>query len=996
MLFIFAEMPYGPHGAIGRIMRHFCLLVGYAVFVRAAAQDPPHRAYTVADGLSSNTVYCAAQDHEGYMWFGTDAGACRFDGQRFDHFTASDGLPDNEVLGIYVDGPGRVWFLGLNGRAGFYSRGTFSQAANTSSLAAIQGHHGLLSIADDGKGGVWIGGFDSELLHWSEGKVTQTEILVPNAPPTRGMVKLLRLTDGSLFAMCNMALFDIGDGPPRFRRMWGSGEQGYPLAVPSGDHFIAVGRSRLLEVRPDADRLIALLDSGATVHGGRMPFVGRDGDIWCGWENGGVVRVRERDGQRPLVDRWFERCNVNTIAQDNEGNIWWCTDGNGVYMSDPAQLDMRQYITSDDVRERAIHSVCISSLYGVLIGSSHGKIFRIDQDRILQFASPGALGTGRDRVRMLDEASDGEVWIALDTWFGKYAQDRLQTIPKRSFLTDPPIIQHSGVKAFAIGPGDRVVASFFGLGEVVPGPTGSEARFDRSLWKGTQRIYAPFIDSANTLWFESGKRLHRCADGQVTDFPALDAEFGLRITSIAGVDARTLAIGSAGGGVKLIRDGQVVRRFTTAEGLPSDEVRKLRMRHGALLVATDHGAAVIGDPLAQVGILAWTVARGLPSNDVQDVDSDGNVLWMATAAGLCSAPQRSTEHVLRPPTLRFTRLMVGDRSPPLEQPLRFELGTRLQVTAHGFCFRMPEAVEYTFRDERDTSWTPSSSGTITLSDPGPGHHALLVRARLPDSPWSEPIALRYEVLRPWHMTWWFRSALVVALILMGMLLVRYLTRRRLRAHLLRLERENAQQEERRRIAADMHDDLGADISHLLLLTRESAGSATLSEQDRANIAAMERHADRMVRKIDEVIWSLDPQDDRLLPTLQFIQRQCEEFAESHRLGFRTAPITDGDRPYPSTLRRELFLLVRELLTNIAKHTDARRLRFEARIDEEHFSITLEDDGKTLEPLHRPRNGHGRANIRQRLEKLAGEARTEPLSPQGTRTIIEVWTGHIHQ
>lgn len=61
-------------------------------------------------------MYCATQDRDGYMWFGTDAGACRFDGEHFERFTASDGIGDNEVLAMYADPEGRVWFLGLNGR----------------------------------------------------------------------------------------------------------------------------------------------------------------------------------------------------------------------------------------------------------------------------------------------------------------------------------------------------------------------------------------------------------------------------------------------------------------------------------------------------------------------------------------------------------------------------------------------------------------------------------------------------------------------------------------------------------------------------------------------------------------------------------------------------------------------------------------------------------------------------------------------------------------
>ena len=84
-------------------------------------------------------------------------------------------------------------------------------------------------------------------------------------------------------------------------------------------------------------------------------------------------------------------------------------------------------------------------------------------------------------------------------------------------------------------------------------------RFGCGLGESTDRIYAPCLDSSGTLWYETYARLRCITSVGEQDFPHLDSEFGVRITSIAQVDKRTLAIASAGGGVKLVRDGQVMR-----------------------------------------------------------------------------------------------------------------------------------------------------------------------------------------------------------------------------------------------------------------------------------------------------------------------------------------------------------------------------------------------------------------------------------------------------
>jgi signal transduction histidine kinase len=186
----------------------------------------------------------------------------------------------------------------------------------------------------------------------------------------------------------------------------------------------------------------------------------------------------------------------------------------------------------------------------------------------------------------------------------------------------------------------------------------------------------------------------------------------------------------------------------------------------------------------------------------------------------------------------------------------------------------------------------------------------------------------------------------------------------------------------------MHDDLGADISHLLLLARESMSSQDLSHDGRTNLVTIEQHAEGMVQKIDEIIWSLDPSDDRLLSTLTFLQRYCEDLATAHKVAFRTKPIEGTDRPYPSAMRRELYLLVKEVVINIFKHTSATSLRFDAFIAERYFTVLVEDNGKAVMNGTRERNGHGLHNMRQRLEKLNAELISEPLTP-GTRLRIQL-------
>src|SRR5690348_13887593 len=91
-----------PKGLLFSTLLLFALLKSYS-------QDFHYIEFTTKDGLAGNTVYDMCQDRDGFLWFATEAGVSRYDGNSFTNYTTKDGLPDNEVLKIYGDSRGRVW-----------------------------------------------------------------------------------------------------------------------------------------------------------------------------------------------------------------------------------------------------------------------------------------------------------------------------------------------------------------------------------------------------------------------------------------------------------------------------------------------------------------------------------------------------------------------------------------------------------------------------------------------------------------------------------------------------------------------------------------------------------------------------------------------------------------------------------------------------------------------------------------------------------------------
>src|ERR671923_35083 len=85
-----------------------------------AGQGYSYVNYNIKEGLAGSMVYCMVQDHDGFIWFGTETGLSRFDGKRFTNFSTHDGLPDNEIIRLFVDSKNRVWIMPFQNKVCYY------------------------------------------------------------------------------------------------------------------------------------------------------------------------------------------------------------------------------------------------------------------------------------------------------------------------------------------------------------------------------------------------------------------------------------------------------------------------------------------------------------------------------------------------------------------------------------------------------------------------------------------------------------------------------------------------------------------------------------------------------------------------------------------------------------------------------------------------------------------------------------------------------------
>jgi signal transduction histidine kinase len=588
---------------------------------------------------------------------------------------------------------------------------------------------------------------------------------------------------------------------------------------------------------------------------------------------------------------------------------------------------------------------------------------------------------------------------------------------------------------------------------------------ERGLWAGTQEgelwrevdgawrvqtnftqshpITAIVSDKAGGVWVgtDGGGLLRLQGEGylRISKHGGLLSDF---IRTLYLDQQGTLWIGTAGAGLSRWRDGHL-KTFTTREGLPDNTISQiLEDGIGRLWLGSNRGIACVRkDELEQ---LAWGKApalypqvygkaEGMLSEECTGgffpagLKTKSRLLWFSTLKGIVVAdPRPKAADVPAPAVLleemlvdgeqvggqrsevRGRRSEVGDQDSGLS--VRIPPGQhRLEFHYTGLSFSAPDRVRFRYRLEPlDPDWV--EAGTRRTAFYGyvpPGPYAFHVSACTSDGRWNEHAAtIGLTVLPHFWQSRWFLGIGALGLLAAVGGAVRIFEKRRHQLQFKRLEQEHALERERARIAQDLHDDLGSSLTRISLLS-------DLLKSDKDNPSQVATHADKIsqsagqtVRALEEIVWALRPGSDSLQSLVEYIAHFANEMFEDDPTRCRLdLPHDLPTRVLPPEMRHNIFLIVKEALTNALKHAGAKEVRVQAKASSNWLEITIEDDGRGFDVAQdtelrtqdsAPRRRHGLGNMRERAAAMRGTLKVQSIPHQGTSVTLRVnFPPHIH-
>jgi len=203
----------------------------------------------------------------------------------------------------------------------------------------------------------------------------------------------------------------------------------------------------------------------------------------------------------------------------------------------------------------------------------------------------------------------------------------------------------------------------------------------------------------------------------------------------------------------------------------------------------------------------------------------------------------------------------------------------------------------------------------------------------------------------------------------------------------RAENERAIEQERSRIARDLHDDLGGRITAISMLAMSSRGRKPTTETSGERLQLIANRARSMVIALDGLVWAVDPKNDTVASLAEYLASFAEEFLESTEIACRVElPQEFPNRVIVAEVRHNTLLAVREVLNNTVRHGHSSEVRLQLIFSQSDLSIVIQDNGRGFDPAHIT-PGYGMANLHERMRKVNGRCRVESSPGNGTTVTL---------
>lgn len=895
------------------MFRHLLSAVIFCLAGLAAGKDSGFlvRVWQSDEGLPGNVVRSIGQSTDGFLWIATAEGIARFDGVEFESVIAigADRGRPLDLFRIFAPDDGSVWVA--TRRQGLFRVNLDGLEEVIADYADVDS--GLITRLFTWDGDTYAfrnGGWWRLLDHGAEpvGKVTEAWAKA-RKEQERQCVARGRI-DGSNEPV---RLVDRNEG------VWSLAERSLSYEGPGG------GESRTVEQLEGAITASDMLED-------------REGNLWIACPLQGLVRVRHaRVGHVPVAGGSYD-ASALTCLREPDGTWWIANRNGGLDFVRDGVVGHVPIVTSE---VRAVSCLHLDRAGDLWVATRDGSVF-IYNRALGKVRSRFDRGPRISQVSSIVEDSKGRLWFA-------------------------------GRRGIFRASGDE--AEDFSQSEGAAG-----AEFSSLAVAGDDTLFAG-TEYGRVLRFDGDR------------FTALEGPGGEGMSWVSGIvpgNNGEVWVATLGAGLYLWKDGDW-HRFAKDCGLPDERLTGLVMESDDSLWMGSLGGII---RVASEDLLGWLADRdrviswmnldrtdGMATRECSGGAQPGvfrdakGELWFPTTGGLAGVDPSGIAINRVPPPVHFRPVEIDGVPHPVDDgrivagPGRVRLGfgyTGVSLTA-------PEKVTYRLQME-GLDPHPVYVGTersVDYQAVPPGRYRLKVTAINGDGiATSAPALLRITVKPHYWQTAWFITLSTVLVLLLTLSVGWLLARRRMRRRIEALRLRGVLEAERTRISRDLHDELGASLTEVSILSALTA-ERNRDEKLDSSLTKLTQRTKQVVGALDEIVWATSPEQDSLRSLVEYLAFYAREFLKTVEIPLHADVARDvPDLAIGPRRRHNVMLAAREAINNAVKHARPGLIHLRIAIEDHRLVVTVTDDGKGFDPAT-TEPGNGLVNLRKRMAESGG-------------------------
>ncbi len=968
-----------------KVISLFILSCRSFLFGQVSSSNFDH--YTVRDGLPSEQIYNCCQDLDGFLWIGTDAGVSRFDGRTFKNFNTSDGLGDNEIHEIFNDSQGRIWFIPFSGKLSYYYKGKIYlqnvEILNKNATSSLTNH---LHHIEDTKENVYLSKAGSCFVISvnTPGSNPNVFKLSPYVETNEGFLAFNTTANNKTYCITSskrLLLLDkntIRDVTPK---IFLQNQVSIKFYMNHADNSGFVLFSSNKGIYKLCDTTLTCL-----IPYEKIPFslfecieirLDKYNNLWVNHLHNNTLFFKFSNG------KYLEGISIlkNTFCitnPDREDNIWFSAN-DGLYKTTYSKLqDKITFDINFKLMAQKVISCLVDMDSALWLGYSNGFVSRLKDSTIKNYNLNLGIRTN-NRITQIKQDKQGNMLIGTDEaviMIKRYSANKFGK--PTHFKNENGSYHNAAIKGiFFNSKGDAFITEPIGSSLVkLNTKTLTVHSESNKLEVITARKFLSFMDSQDRLYISTINDFRLYENNNIIVLSKSDPRLNVRIKDIVEGPDGTIFLAAYNNGLIALRNKKFVAAMPQFEN-HSLICRKLLIKNDTLYVATNSGIGVLVFNNQKFRLIRMLSAQdGLISSDVNDMAFLGNRLFAVTSHGVSSFTTIFHDvKQAKAPVLILQNIVVDDSLCSANHPLELSYKTNhIRINFIAPVLDKPELTLYRYRFNASDVWQITSANFIEFSRLKPGNYNIEIEAKKYNSGWSIARKIEFKIEPPFYNTLWFIFLGMLVFILSLFLLIKAQVNKKFKTQLYALQQKEAIEEERNRIAADIHDDIGAELTNIVILSQILRLTNNQNEESSMQIIdKIESSSNQVITKMNEVIWTLNAKNYTIKDLMSYIRNYTISL-EANTKANLDITISDTaliNQQVSVEFTRNVFLVIKEILQNAIKYSNAPVISLNISVmNFEMLIISYKDNGIGFD-VNKMIHGNGLNNIKRRVNQCKG-------------------------